>query len=127
MKQRSTFLALSGGLGILFGLPQLLMPAQMVSTFAMELTPGGILFVRSLGGMILCVSLMNWLARHAEDSPALRAILYGNLCIHVIGTVIDVLGVTSGAGGPQAWGSVVLHVILSGFFAKFAFAKIQQV
>ena len=71
------------------------------------------------------VGLINWLARHAEESMALRAILYGNLCIHVVGTVIDVIGITSGAVGSPAWGSVVLHVILGGFFAKFAFAKPQ--
>ncbi len=127
MKQRSTFLAIAGGLGVVFGLPQLLVPAQMMSSFAVEMNAGSILIARSLGGMIFCVGLMTWMARHAEDSTALRAILYGNLCIHVIGTVVDVIGVTSGAVGSQAWGSVVLHVILGGFFAKFAMARPQQI
>jgi len=116
MKQ-STFLSIAGMAGMLFGLGFLVVPHQFMSGYGVVLNEGTVTVARSLGAMLLCVGLMNFVARNAEDSTALRAILYGNLAIHVPTLANDLVAVLSHAVASQAWGSVIIHVILSGGFA----------
>lgn len=121
--KRSTFLSISAALAVFFGLSMLFMSSQILTWYGMTLNEGSLLIVRSFGSMIFCVGLINWIARNSDDSLALRAILYGNLSIHALGLVIDLIGITSGAINAQGWVSVVLHLILGGGFAYYTFAK----
>ena len=125
--KRSIFLALSGFLGMVFGLGQMFTTELMLSSFGMEPGPGSLLIVRSFGAVVFCVGLMNWIARHAEDSVALRAILYGNLAIHVLGLFIDLTGMTTGVLGGSSGGSVVAHGLLGFGFAYFLYAKPKEI
>lgn len=121
--KRSTFLSAAALIGIVFGLGMLIMPEQAFAMYAITLDGGSRAIAQSLGALVLSVGIMNWIVRNAEDSVALRAVLYGNLAIHALTLVTDILAVTSGAINEQGWISVGLHVVLGGGFGYFAFAK----
>jgi hypothetical protein len=123
--KRSTFLALTAVLAMLIGISLLLSPDKMFTMMAMTVDAATILTGRLVGAFLFSLGLINWTARNVEDSVAVRAILYGNLSAHVLGLVVDIIGVTSGVVNGQAWGSAVMHVILGIGFAYYAFAKPQ--
>lgn len=122
MKQ-STFLVISGGLGIIFGLGMIISPNQAMEMNGITLNEGGIMVARTLGALLFCLGVINVMVRQAEVSSALQAILYGNLAVHVLSLVLDIMAVTSGVVNTNGWGSVVLHVVLGGGFAYFLFGK----
>lgn len=121
--KRSTFLAISAIIAIFFGITMLLMPDKMLAMYAITMDGGGILVGRSLGALLFSLGLINWTARKAEDSLALRAILFGNLASHALTLVLDLMGTTSGDISAQGWGAVVMHLVLGAGFAYYAFAK----
>ena len=124
--KRSTFLVITAVLAMLVGISMLLSPDKMFTMMAMTADASTVLAGRMLGAFLFSLGLINWTARNVEDSLALRAILYGNLSVHLLGLVLDVIGITSGVTNSQAWGSVAVHLILGAGFAYYAFAKPQQ-
>ncbi|MCI0707402.1 MAG: hypothetical protein L0Y80_07970 [Ignavibacteriae bacterium] len=124
--KRSTFLVISAVLGMFVGLMQMLATEDMLSSFGMTPDAAGILIVRLFGAITFSVGLMNWVARNADDSVALRAILYGNLAIHFLQLVIDIMGITAGTLASTSWGSVAIHALLGFGFAYFAFTKPKE-
>mgnify|MGYP001564511829 CR=1 FL=1 len=122
MKQ-STFLAISGGIGVFIGLGMLIFPGQVMEMNGMSLNDSGIMVGRTFGALLFCLGLINVMARHAEDSSALQSILYGNLAVQVLSIILDVMALTSGVVNTNTWGSVVLHILLGAGFANFLFAK----
>lgn len=120
---RSAFLAIAAVIGIVFGIGMLIVPEQVFQMYTIPSNEGSKSIARSFGALIFSVGMINWIARRVEDSTALRAILYGNLAIHLLTLVTDLLAITSGAMGAVGWSLVVLHAILGGGFAYFAFAR----
>ena len=125
MKQ-STFLALSGGIAVFIGLVMLISPSLVMEMNGMSLDDSGIMVARTFGALLFCLGLINVMARHAEDSSALQAILYGNLAVQVLSIVLDLMAITSGVVNTNTWGSVVLHLMLGAGFAYFLFAKLKS-
>lgn len=119
----NAFLSIAAVIGIVFGIGMLIVPEQVFELYAIPSSEGSKVIARSLGALIFSVGIMNWIARGVEDSVALRAILYGNLAIHLLTLVTDLLALTSGAMSAQGWGLVILHTLLGGGFAYFVFAK----
>jgi hypothetical protein len=105
--KRSTFLLIAGALGCLFGAGMILAPAQMMASMTNATSGEGALVLRWMGGGLIAIGMIDILARNDPGSQALRAILIGNLAMHVIELVFDFLdfqagfvrvpGVTSGA------------------------------
>ena len=105
--KRSTFLLIAGALGCLFGAGMILAPTQMMASMTNATSGEGALVLRWMGGGLLAMGLILVLARNDPGSHALRAILIGNVAMHVIELVFDVIdfqagfvrlpGVTSGA------------------------------
>ncbi len=121
--KRSTFLAISAFIAIIFGLVMFIMPGRASGMYSIAMSEGAKAMERYLGAFLVSIGIMNWIARKADDSLALRAILYGNLAVHALTLVTDLLAITSGAVTSQAWGSAVLHVVFGAGFAYYAFAK----
>jgi hypothetical protein len=105
----------------------ILVVVGLIFSAAMILTPEGFarfsglagggevaLVFRALGVMILALTLCNFLVRSAADSPALAAILWMNLAVHVLTPAVDLLGVVQGVlqFGNAAPGFVV-HLALA--------------
>ena len=106
----SIYLALSG-LGILIS------PTAML---AGTLDPSALVVIdafRGLGGAILGIAIINWMARNAEASKLLDGIVLGNTVGFAFATVFSLLSWLHGYP-PFGWVLIVLNLALTiSFFA----------
>jgi hypothetical protein len=111
---RYTLLA-SGVAGLLFGLLFFLAPDQSIRSLeAGAPTVPALLFARSTGALILGVSIANLLAAFDRGSPALRALVVGNIAVHVLSDWADFSeGYARNAG---VWAGIAVHVVLIAAF-----------
>jgi hypothetical protein len=86
---RRTFLVLSGLMASAFGLVMLIAPAQMLGNMTTSHDANAAHVLQWMGCTLLAVGVINILARSDAGSPALRAILIGNILLHVLGFAID--------------------------------------
>ena len=107
---RATLLV-SGVIGILFGLFFLLAAGQAVASFELGApTIPALLFARSSGAAILSLSVVNILAVFHPLSRTTRAIVIGNVVIHVLSIATDFSeNYPKNAG---VWIGFAVHVIL---------------
>lgn len=92
-----------------FGL--LLVPTQFgVGAVPADASPQLVAFLRLLGGPFLGIAALNWLARNAEPSPLLRAILIANLIGFGLVAANDVWGVATGEAREIARYFLVVHL-----------------
>src|SRR4029453_4747069 len=105
----STFLAITGGLGVLFGLEFLLLPGFGLPQYGVPTEPHNLMQARFFGGTLLGWGLIAWLARRSRDDTALRAILQGSLVGHIIGAVLSAWAAVSGLENAMAWSSVAIY------------------
>ena len=69
--KRSLFLIITAIIATLFGGMMLFMPVKAAEGFGMTSTLETALMFRSLGGLILCSGVLNFLVRNEGDSKAL--------------------------------------------------------
>ncbi len=124
--KRSTFLAISAILALLFGLGFLLFPQASVTAFGMEATPGVLSFARALGSILVGLGILNWMARNDRMSASLRAILWGNFIIQAILSVLNIFDITSGVVNASAWFGEVVHVLLAIGFLYYLYARTTE-
>ncbi len=97
----------------LFGLALLLVPGAMGAAYGVGIDPGTTLLARLLGGTLFGLGVIAWFTRGAAPSEALRAVILGDAVLTVLGCLVSIHGVLSGATGALGW----VNVILFGFFA----------
>jgi len=108
----STFLSVSGILGIVFGLGFLLAPEAAAPLYGIPIEPHTMMMDRYFGGTLLWVGLVAWLARGVRDDAALRAILQANVVGNVAGLVISVWATLAGLLNAMGWSSAILYALL---------------
>jgi len=113
---RSVFLLVAGLMAIFFGAMMLAQPQQMLTNMARD--GGEARFVLQwMGVVLLSVGVINVLARNDPGSVSLRAIMLGNILLHVFGFGIDVyhhlLGFVQASG--VVTGGVVHTALTVGF------------
>ena len=69
--------------------------------------------LRIFGGPMIGIAVLNWLARSLEPSPALKAIVVGNVVGFGCVAASDVWGVFTGGSRPVAKVFLVIHVLLA--------------
>jgi hypothetical protein len=94
--KRSLFLIITAIIATLFGGMMLFMPDKAAEGFGMTSTLETALLFRSLGGLILCSGVLNFLVRYEVDSKTLKAILIFNIMFHAISMTNDIIGVSQG-------------------------------
>jgi hypothetical protein len=101
------------------GVGFMLAPLQIgIDAVPADASPALIAYLRIFGGPILGIAVLNWLARNAEPSAALNAIVVGNIVGFGCVTLMDVWGVFSGAARPIAKLFLVVHLLMTvGFVA----------
>jgi hypothetical protein len=87
--KRSVFLIITAILGLLFGGMMLFFPVFAATNFGIVSTPQISQMLRSVGGVDLCLGILNLLVYNQPDSKALKAILIVNLLSHLISMVVD--------------------------------------
>jgi hypothetical protein len=119
---RKQFLLVAGVLALFFGASMLLAPQQMLANMAVD-APEARRVLQWMAVTLLAVGCINILSRDDPGSVALRAVLIGNIVLHVLGFGIDVyhhsLGFVQTSG--VAMGAVVHGLLTAGaayFLAK---------
>ena len=110
-----------------FGIAFVVAAEPTLAMYATEgspgMTPGGLLTANLLGAAFIGLGVVSFQARDAEDSVARRAIALGFVVGNVIGAVMTVLGITSGATNALGWSTVAIYLILAAGFGMTGLAK----
>jgi len=109
----STFLAVMGSLGVLFGIEFLLAPAFGLQQYGVPTEPHNLMQARYFGATLLAWGLVLWLARSSRDDTAVRAMLQGSLVGHIIGAIISLWAAISSLENAMAWSSVAIYGLLA--------------
>lgn len=109
---------------LILGIAMVLVPATLMSFYAITLSPGGILMTRLLGAAFILLGLLLWFARNAAESEeALRAIVLAVVIGDAIGFVVALLSQLSGLANALGWVNVALYLLLALGFGYFQFMK----
>ena len=107
----STFLAVSGAIGALFGLEFLLAPAFALGQYGVPTEPHNLMQARYFGSTLLAFGLILWLARRTRDDDAIRAILQASVVGNALGAGLSVWSAMVRLQGPMAWVSVAIYLV----------------
>jgi hypothetical protein len=111
----------SGILAILFGLFFLVGAEGAIGSYGLgESTLPARLFARATGAGLISIGIINILASGDRGSPALRAIVIGNIVIHVLSLGVDFS--ESYAKSAGIWVGLAVHVI---FIVAFGYMLIN--
>ncbi len=100
----------------------LLAPDAMLASKGITGNPAARVWMREVGALLLAVGVTSWLIRHHEDSPTMRAVLWGNALLQLGLLPIELFAYVQGTI-PALAGIVpnsVLHVLLAIGFVTFA-------
>jgi hypothetical protein len=123
MKVTTAFIYCALIMGI-FGLLFVLIPAFSLSLFAISLSPEGIFMVRIFGAALVGYALILWRAKDEAASPAIRAILLGEVVHSGIASVAFVVAMIQGIGNFLMVMPLLLHLSCTVWFA-YLMAKLQ--
>ena len=114
---------LAFGFGIAFVIAAEPTMAMYATEGAPGLTPGGLLTANLLGAAFIGFGVVSFQARDAADSVARRAIALGFVVGNVIGAVMTILGINSGAVNVLGWSTVAIYALLAAGFGITGLAK----
>ena len=114
---------LAFGFGIAFVIAAEPTLAMYATEGAPGLTPGGLLTANLLGAAFIGFGVVSFQARDAADSVARRAIALGFVVGNVIGAVMTILGINSGATNTLGWSTVAIYALLAAGFGITGLAK----
>jgi hypothetical protein len=123
LMKRSTFMAIAAVVAAVFGLGFILAPAWTMSSYGVTLETAGQWMARYLGSAFIGIGVLTWLAKNAEPSEGLRAVLLGGFVTCVLGLVVAVLDALSGLGNALVWLNVVIYLFLTVGFGYFQFVE----
>jgi hypothetical protein len=106
----------------IIGLGMMLVPRQFgIDAVPADASPALIAFLRIFGGPLIGIAVLNWMARDAEPSSALDAIIVANIVGFGCVAVADIWGVFTGGARPIAKLFLVVHLLLT-----FAFIAVWR-
>lgn len=108
----STFLSVTGILGIVFGLGFLLTPEAVAPLYGVPVEAHTMMMDRYFGGSLLWVGLISWLTRGLRDDAAVRAVLQAGTLGNLTGLVISAWAALTGLMNALAWSSVSLYALM---------------
>lgn len=95
----------------ILGVAFMLVPQQAgIGAVPSDPAPALVAYLRIFGGPMVGIAVLNWLARNAEPSKALEAIVIANAVGFTCVASMDVWGVFSGAARPIAKLFLIVHV-----------------
>jgi len=111
-------------IAVLFGLGFILMPAQLLSLYAVELPVQGIFVAQLYGCALLGFGIITGMLRNATPSSGeVRAVLLGLLVSELLGFAFSLWYQLQGMANSLGWLTVVLYLVLGLGFAYFYFKK----
>ena len=113
---------IAGGIvALLFGLFFVLGSETIIQGYS--LGPSNVaerLFARAIGASLLTLGVIDLLASMDLGSPALRAVVIGNVVTHILDLIVDFS--EGAAANPGVWLSAVVHVV---FIVAFGYCLIN--
>lgn len=119
---RSLFLTFAAVIAVGVGGVALLAPDAMLESKGITGNGAARVWMREVGALLLAIGVTVWLVRAHEDSPTLRALLWGNALIQLGLLPIELIAYAQGVI-PVAAGvlpNTVVHVVLAFGFAAYA-------
>lgn len=118
---RRRFLVVAAAVPGLFGLVMMLVPTVMLENSLTEVPQDATVAVtRWVGFAVFSVALITYLSRNDAFSPALRAVMIGNVVFHLLGTVMDTSGYLAGTMTISGLVTgLVPHTLLAAGFLHF--------
>ena len=107
---------------LVYGLPTLFIPSQLLALDDVELTAGGFIFARLFAAALLSFGLLNWLIRSIQPSPEGQAIAMALLVADAIGFLVTLLAQLDGTVNALGWSHVVIYLLLTIGFGYMRFA-----
>jgi hypothetical protein len=120
MKLRNLFL-LNTAVALLFALGFLLMPAVLLDLFGFVDNAGTKLIGQFLGVELLAGGLVTLFTRDSSDHNTRQTITLANLIATVVGVIVSLGGVLSGAVNELGWVIVAVYLLLALGFGYFQF------
>ena len=108
----STFLAVFGLLGIVFGLPFFAVPELTGPLYGVPENPHTVMQARYFGATLFAVGVIHWLSRNIRDDAAICALLKGGLFGNAGGLAISAWAAMTGMQNQMAWSSVGIYGLL---------------
>jgi hypothetical protein len=115
--------ALAFGFGIAFVIAAEPTLAMYATEGAPGPTPGALVTANLLGAAFIGFGVVSLQARDAADSVARRAIALGFVVGNVIGAVMTIFGINSGATNALGWSTVAIYALLAAGFGITGLAK----
>jgi hypothetical protein len=126
MKLKTVLAVSAVYLGVL-GLGFMLVPRQIgIGAVPPDASPELVAYLRIFGGPCLGIAVLNWLARKADPSTALDAVIRANTVGFACVTAMDVWGVFGGGARPVAKVFLVIHLLMTIAFLQAARAAPQR-
>jgi hypothetical protein len=122
MVSRSLFLTFAALIALGVGGTALLAPEVMLASKGIAGNAAARVWMQEVGAVLIAVGVTAWLVRTHEDSPTLRALLWGNALLQVALLPIELVAHARGVI-PDAAGIVpntVLHLVLALGFVAYA-------
>jgi len=108
----SGLFALTGVLGMLFGLEFLLIPEMALQQYGVPTEPHNLMQARYFGSTLLAFGLIYWLLRGSRDDATARALLLVGVVGNLVALVLSLWSRLEGLQGILAWLSVAIYAVL---------------
>ena len=105
-----------------FGIPSLLIPSQVMSSYGVELNPAILLLARYSALGTVSMGLLSWFSRNMELLLAKKTIIPVLLISNIIGIIISAMGALAGTI-KSGWLTAGLYLIFAVGYAWFLFKK----
>lgn len=122
-----TVLLLKALICISFGVPMLLIPANLMALYGLDLDSGGMVMARLYGATLIGNLMLTWFAREDTGSLSLRAIILQLFLYNGIGLAISLVATLTGVMNAFGWTAVVIYLFFTVGFGYYEFAKNQAV
>lgn len=105
-------MAINSFIAVPMGAACVLVPAQLVGSFGVTLTPMGLVIYQFWGVTLVGLGLLTWFARATEARGTQRALAAALFVFHVLSCAIAVRGQQAGASD-MGWSNVALFLLLA--------------
>ncbi len=122
MKLRTLFI-FNSIVSFLFGSALVVVPKTLISLYGVTLTSGGAVIAQLFGSALIFVGLLCWLARNAESSEALQAIVLASFLESILGFVIALMAQVAGVFNILGWAAVGLYLCLAAGYGYFQLSR----
>lgn len=119
--QLKTMIVILVVLSIVYGFLFLLVPAEMMSLYGLDLHDGGQMMAHLFGSALLGLAVLNWLGRNVKQGEFRRALVASDFVFSLVGWFVIIEALIQGVGNALFWLSFSIYFFLTIGFGYFQF------